>query len=130
LCALTAGQWRLGGAREQRGVRILVLFKESRPLSKRQRAQSWQFLRRPPLAARPFAVGVIAHLETARTVSLKSKSDKDGEKRHPRCAWSTRLSQGFCWYDFGGDGDRDRVGQIYAAQFVARRIQIRFDAGE
>jgi hypothetical protein len=43
---------------------------------------------------------------------------------------STRLSQGFCWYDSSGDGDRDRVGQIYAAQFVARRIQICFDAGE
>jgi hypothetical protein len=43
---------------------------------------------------------------------------------------STRLSQGFCRYDSSRDGDRDRVRQVYAAQFVARRIQIRFDAGE
>lgn len=47
--------------------------------------ESWQFLRRPPLAAKPFAVGVIAHLETARAVSLKSKSDK-GEAKRPRYA--------------------------------------------
>ena len=48
-----------------------------------------------------------------------------------RCArGSARLSQGFCRYDAGRDGDRDRVRQVYAAQFVACRIQIRFDAGE
>ena len=43
---------------------------------------------------------------------------------------SNWLSQGFCWYDFSGDSDRDRMRQIYAAQFVARRIQIRLDACE
>ena len=42
-------------------------------------------------------------------------------------AW---LSQGLCRYDATRDGDRDRVRQVYTAQFVARRIQIRFDAGE
>jgi hypothetical protein len=43
---------------------------------------------------------------------------------------STWLSQGFCRYDSSRDGDSDRVRQVYAAQFVARRIQIRFDAGK
>ena len=63
----------------------IVLFKESRRRSKRQAHESWQFLRRPPLAAKPVAVGVIAHLETARAVSLKSKSDK-GDAKRPRDA--------------------------------------------
>ena len=65
---------------------VLVLFKESRPQSKRQRARKLAIPPPPPLAAKPFAVGVIAHLETARAVSLKSKSDKGDAKRHPQCA--------------------------------------------
>ena len=35
---------------------------------------------------------------------------------------SDRLSQGFRRDDSSRDGDRDRVRQVYAAQFVARRI--------
>ena len=43
---------------------------------------------------------------------------------------SNRLSQGFCRYDASRDGDRDRVRQVDAAQFMARRIQIGLYAGE
>jgi hypothetical protein len=53
-----------------------------------------------------------------------------GETPPARRRGSTGLSQGFCRYDASRDGDRDRVRQVYAAQFVARRIQIGLYAGE
>ena len=43
---------------------------------------------------------------------------------------SNRLSQRFRRYDSSRDGDCDRVRQVYAAQFVPRRIQIGLYAGE
>ena len=43
---------------------------------------------------------------------------------------SSRPSQRFRRYDSSRDGDCDRVRQVYAAQFVPRRIQIGLHAGE
>ena len=42
----------------------------------------------------------------------------------------SRLAHDFCGDDSRRDGDGDRVRQVYAAQFVARRIQIPLYAGE
>jgi hypothetical protein len=53
-----------------------------------------------------------------------------GKNAAPDARGSTRLSQCFCRYDASRDGDRDSVRQVYAAQFVARRIQIGLYASE
>ena len=73
----------------------------------------------------------------ASTRSLKSSSPatstivKDDAKCGRRCARAQAgyLSD-FRRYDSSRDGDGDRVRQVYAAQFVARRIQIGLHAGE
>ena len=85
----------------------------------------------PPPAAKPFAVGIIAHLKNRPHRQLE-KQVRQGRRETPPAMRrvNTRLSQGFCWYDLGGDSDRDRVRQVYANEFVARRIQIGLYASE
>jgi hypothetical protein len=59
---------------------------------------------------------------------LKSYKDETNAARY--ALESAGLSQGFRRYDASHNGEGDRVRQVYAAQFVARRIQIPLYAGK
>jgi hypothetical protein len=84
-----------------------------------------------PIATRPNVQGFIATVGGRLDAVPEAVSACDiRQKRRTIRASSSRPSQRFRRYDSGRDSDGDRVGQVYAAQFVPRGIQIGLHAGE
>lgn len=78
--ARTAGQV---AAVRRNNVAAGVLFSSRRAATiKAPARESWQFLRRPPSAAKPFAVGVIAHLKNRPQRQLE-KQVRQGRRERP-----------------------------------------------
>ena len=106
---------------EQTQMDIVVVDEETR-----------QSVARPRLADRLRGLSVRVGLDADAEPSSPSTSKIERTTRNTAgdAHRSRRLSQRFRRYDSSRDGDGDCVRQVYAAQFVARRIQIGLHAGE
>ena len=83
--ARTAGQWR--SAVLGNNVPAGVLFSSRRAATiKAPARESWQFLGRPPWAAKPFAVGVIVHLKNRPHRQLEKQVRQGRRETPPRDA--------------------------------------------